>query len=204
MADTRITDGSLWYFGLVENWQNHCSMFATEQAIKDYIQQAASQTENLFLNANGDWCISYRNLPIKVGVSCYVIWQQKILLLLRSPQVKFGGKWGTVSGYIDNLAILKNSQNIALAHIIQEFQEEIGWKLNNSTSLQYCGTHALFQPESQIHFELFTLVLEQEPPKIQLNLEHTSYQWVELSNIKSLQSVLITQFLECLKICLPS
>jgi hypothetical protein len=63
-------------------------------------------------------------------------------------------------------------------------------------NLQYCGTHALVQPETQIHFELFTLGLEQEPPKIQLNLEHTSYQWIELSKLSSLKPVLITQFIE--------
>jgi hypothetical protein len=56
-------------------------MFATEQALKDYIRQAAEQPSNLFLNSNGDWCLSYRNLSLKVGVSCYVIWQSKILLM---------------------------------------------------------------------------------------------------------------------------
>lgn len=177
-------------------------MFATQQAIIEYIQQAANQPENLFLNDKGDLYLSYRNLPIKLGVTCYVIWQEKILLLLRSPQVKFGGKWGTVSGYIDNLAILKNSQHIARAHIIQEFQEEICWNLNEATPLQYCGTHSLILPDSQVHLELFTLVLDREPAKILLNLEHTNYQWMELSKIGNLQSNLIAQFLECLEICL--
>ncbi len=63
-------------------------------------------------------------------------------------------------------------------------------------NLQYCGTHVLVQPETQIHLELFTLVLEQEPPKIQLNSEHTAYQWIEISKLSSLKPVLITQFIE--------
>jgi ADP-ribose pyrophosphatase len=171
-------------------------MFATEQALKDYIRQAAEQPSNLFLNSNGDWCLSYRNLSLKVGVSCYVIWQSKILLIKRSPKVKFAGKWGTVSGYVDNLTMLQNSPNVFHAHIIQEFQEEIGWSVDESMNLQYWGTHALVQPETQIHFELFTLVLEQEPPKIQLNLEHTAYQWIEISKLSSLKPILITQFIE--------
>jgi 8-oxo-dGTP pyrophosphatase MutT (NUDIX family) len=178
-------------------------MFVTEQAIKDYILKAASQPDNLFLNSQGDYCLSYRNLPLKVGVSCYVIWQTKILLIKRSPLVKFSGKWGTVSGYVDNLSLLQNSENVVRDHIIQEFQEEIAWIIDESM-LKYCGTHALVQPESQIHFELFILVLEQEPPTIQLNLEHTDYQWVELSQISRLEPVLITQFMEGLSLCMTA
>lgn len=171
---------------------------------KDYILQAASQPEHLFLNSSGDWCLSYRNLPLKVGVSCYVIWQEKILLLLRSPVVKFGGKWGTVSGYVDNLTLLHNSENFLRDHIIQEFLEEVGWVVDKSMNLRYCGTHELILPESQVHFELFTLVFEQEPPAIRLNLEHTDYQWVELSQLSDFKSVLITQFVEGLECCITA
>lgn len=169
---------------------------------KDYILKAASQPEHLFLNSNGEWCLSYRHLPLKVGVSCYVIWQEKILLLLRSPAVKFSGKWGTVSGYVDNLELLHNSNDFVRDHIIQEFLEEVGWVVDESMNLRYCGTHALMLPESQVHFELFTLVFEQEPPVIRLNVEHTAYQWVELSQLGRFKSVLITQFVEGLEGCI--
>lgn len=50
----------------------------------------------------------------------------------------------------------------------------------------------LIQPRTAI----FTLELKQEPPNIQLNLEHTAYQWIEISKISSLKPVLITQFIE--------
>lgn len=169
---------------------------------KDYILQAASQPEHLFLNSNGELCLSYRNLPLKVGVSCYVIWQEKILLLLRSPAVKFSGKWGTVSGYVDNLELLHNSNDFVRDHIVQEFVEEVGWVIDESMNLRYCGTHALMLPESQVHFELFTLVFEQEPPVIRLNVEHTAYQWVELCQLSRFKSVLITQFVEGLEGCI--
>jgi len=171
---------------------------------KDYILKAASQPEHLFVNSNGDWCLSYRNLPLKVGVSCYVIWQEKILLLLRSPAVRFSGKWGTVSGYVDNLELLHNSNDFGRDHIIQEFIEEVGWVVDESMNLRYGGTHALMLPESQVHFELFTLVFEQEPPVIRLNVEHSAYQWVELSQLSRFKSVLITQFVEGLEGCITS
>ena len=171
---------------------------------KDYILKAASQPEHLFINSNGDWCLSYRNLPLKVGVSCYVIWQEKILLLLRSPAVRFSGKWGTVSGYVDNLELLHNSNDFGRDHIIQEFIEEVGWVVDESMNLRYGGTHALMLPESQVHFELFTLVFEQEPPVIRLNVEHSAYQWVELSQLSRFKSVLITQFVEGLEGCITS
>lgn len=67
--------------------------------------------------------------------------------------------------------------------------------------LQYGGSHALVQPEYQIHLELFTLVLDQELPTIQLNLEHSDYQWIELSQVRYLKSVLIPLFIEGLAIC---
>lgn len=171
---------------------------------KGYILQAASQPEHLFVNSQGEKCLSYRNLPLKVGVSCYVIWQNQILLLKRSPIVKFGGKWGTVSGYVDNLELLHNSEDFVRAHIIQEFSEEVGWVVDESMNLRYCGTHALIQPDSQVHFELFTLVFEQEPPAIQLNVEHSDYQWVELSQLSRFKSVLITQFVEGLDVCITA
>ena len=171
---------------------------------KDYILKAASQPEHLFINSNGDWCLSYRNLPLKVGVSCYVIWQEKILLLLRSPAVRFSGKWGTVSGYVDNLELLHNSNDFGRDHIIQEFIEEVGWVVDESMNLRYGGTHALMLPESQVHFELFTLVFEQEPPVIRLNVEHSAYQWVKLSQLSRFKSVLITQFVEGLEGCITS
>lgn len=168
---------------------------------KDYILQAATQPEQVFLNRNGDRCLSYRNLPRKVGVSCYVIWQNRILLLKRSSLVKFAGKWGTVSGYVDNLELLHNSEDFIRDHIIQELLEEVGWIVDQSMKLRYCGTHTLIKPNSQIHFELFSLVFEQEPPSIQLNVEHTDYQWVDLSQLSCFESVLITQFVEGLAIC---
>jgi len=32
--------------------------------------------------------------------------------------------------------------------------------------LTYCGTHALIQPQLKIHFEIFSLLLIDEPPAI--------------------------------------
>ena len=176
-------------------------IFANEREIKDYILQAASKPENLKLTANGECILNYRHLTTKIGVSCYIIFQNTILILERSPLVNFSGKWGTISGYVDNLEIIQNSRRFLHDHIIQELQEEIGWNLNESMSLKSCNNHALITPQCKIHLELFTLSLVQNPPPIILNSEHLNYKWVELEKIKSFKSILITQFIEGLEKC---
>jgi 8-oxo-dGTP pyrophosphatase MutT (NUDIX family) len=176
-------------------------IFASETEIKDYILQASSNPENVKLTPNGERILNYRHLTTKVGVSCYIIFQNKILILERSPLVKCSGTWGTVSGYVDNLEMIQNSRHFLRPHIIQELQEEIGWHLDESMTLKYCNNHALITPRCKIHFELFTLFLTQKPPKIKLNPEHLTYKWVELAEISSLRPILITQFIEGIEKC---
>jgi len=174
-------------------------LFDNEAEIKNYLIQAASEPANLKVTADGKQRLNYRNLGIKIGVTCYVLAQSRVLILERSPLVNFGGRWGTVSGYIDDLEIIQNSNQICRDHLIQEFQEEIGWTISDSMMLKYCGTHALIQSQLKIHFEIFSLQLIDEPPAITLNQEHKRCSWVDLETINELRPILITQFLEGLE-----
>ena len=176
-------------------------IFESEQEIKDYIIHASLNPENIRSISHGEQCLSYRNLKTIIGVSAYIIFNNKLLILERSPTVKHGGKWGTVSGYVDNLEIIHTSGQIFHDHIIKEIQEEIGWELDDRMTLRYCKSHALIEPNIKIHFELFTLSISQAPPDIQLNPEHLSYRWIELVKITDLKQILITQFIEGLEKC---
>ena len=176
-------------------------IFESEQEIKDYIIQASLNPENIRSTPHGERRLSYRNLKTIIGVTCYIIFNNKLLILERSPTVKYGGKWGTVSGYVDNLEIIHTSGQILRDHIIKEIQEEIGWDLNYLMPLKYCNSHALIEPNIKIHFELFTLSISQDPPDIKLNPEHLSYRWIELVKITDLKQTLITQFIEGLEKC---
>jgi 8-oxo-dGTP pyrophosphatase MutT (NUDIX family) len=175
------------------------ALFKNEDDIKNYVIQAASEPANILVTADGKQCLNYRNLDIKIGVICYVLTQEQILILERSPTVNFGGQWGTVSGYVDDIEIIRNSSQFCRDHLIEEFSEEIGWTINDPTMLKYCGTHALIQPQLKVHFELFSLLLIDEPPAIALNSEHTCCRWVDLVRIGELRPILITQFLEGLE-----
>jgi 8-oxo-dGTP pyrophosphatase MutT (NUDIX family) len=176
-------------------------IFESEQEIKDYIIQASLNPENIRSTPHRERCLSYRNLPTKIGVTCYIIFNNKLLILERSPIVNHGGKWGIVSGYVDNLEIIHTSGEILRDHIIKEIQEEIGWELDDLMPLKYCNSHALIEPNVKIHFELFTLSISQDPPDIKLNPEHLSYRWIELAKITDLKQILITQFIEGLEKC---
>jgi len=175
------------------------ALFENETDIRNYILQATSEPENVKVMPDGKQRLNYRNLDIKIGVICYVLAQNRILILERSPTVNFGGRWGTVSGYIDDLDIIQNSNQICRDHIIQEFQEEIGWTIRDLEMLKYCGTHALIGTQVKIHFEVFSLLLIDEPPAITLNSEHLCCRWVDRETIKELRPILITQFLEGLE-----
>ncbi len=174
-------------------------IFENENDIKNYVIQAATEPTNVKVTADGKQRLNYRNLGIKIGVIGYVLAGDRILILERSPTVNFNGQWGTVSGYVDDLEIIRNSSQICLDHLVEEFSEEIGWKISDSGMLKYCGTHAFIAPQCKIHFEIFSLFLRDEPPAIALNSEHTCYRWVDLVTIEKLRPILITQFLECLE-----
>lgn len=176
------------------------AIFHNETEIQQYVIKAASFPENIKVTYDGNQLLNYRNLDTKIGVTCYVLTPDKILILERSPTVNFSGRWGTVSGYVDNLEIIRNSSQICRDHLIQEFQEEIGWTISDPTILKYCGTHALIKPQLKIHFEIFSLLLTDEPEAITLNPEHLRYRWVERVKLEEMRPILITQFLECLEI----
>lgn len=175
------------------------AIFDNDNDMRHYILQAASQPENIKVAADGKQYLNYRNLNIKIGVIGYVLTQEQILILERSPTVNFGGQWGTVSGYVDDLEIIQNSNQFCRDHLIQEFSEEIGWTFDDPSLLKYCGTHALIHPQWKVHFELFSLLLSDEPPEISLNSEHICCRWVDWVTIKTLRPILITQFLEGLE-----
>ena len=174
-------------------------IFNNENEIRTYILQAASEPGNVKVTADGKQRLNYRNLDIKIGTLCYILKRDRILILERSPIVNFGGQWGTVSGYIDDLDIVRNSDHICRDHLIEEFSEEIGWTIGEPEKLQYCGTHALVESQLKIHFELFSLMLIDEPLAIALNSEHLCYRWVDLVTLEELRPILITQFLEGLE-----
>ncbi|MEW6498611.1 MAG: hypothetical protein AB1589_39855 [Cyanobacteriota bacterium] len=63
------------------------ALFNTGKDIRKYILEAATQPENILVTANGKHYLNYRNLNIKVGVVCYVLTPDRILIWQRSPTV---------------------------------------------------------------------------------------------------------------------
>lgn len=192
----------------IEGWgvPGMSEFFSDRAALKAYLLEAASAGHETF-RREGGLRLNYKQLAIQVGVTGYVLWRDRILLLERSDRVKFPGKWSTVSGYIDNLAwIQQPHHDFCQIHLVQEFHEEIGWQIPEDLALQYHGVYCLQEPEYKLHLEVFSLELPPaEPPEqrlpIVLNPEHTAYRWVPLQELRQMESRLIPGFIETIKTC---
>jgi 8-oxo-dGTP pyrophosphatase MutT (NUDIX family) len=170
--------------------------FDSPEHLRTYLLQLAQTPANL-MEREGEPVINYHAQPILAAVSCYAIWQNKVLSLQRSALINCPGTWGAVSGYIDSLALIQSSPSFCRDHAQIEFAEEVGWQLAPE-QLRYCGSHLLIKPQLQIHFEIFGILLE-DPPAIVLNPEHDAYTWIRFSDLDLWQPKLITQFGECFR-----
>ena len=61
------------------------STIQNENDIRNYILHIASFPANVKVTADGKQRLNYRNLDIKIGAICYVLTQERILILERSP-----------------------------------------------------------------------------------------------------------------------
>ncbi|MGI0491043.1 NUDIX domain-containing protein [Alkalinema pantanalense CENA528] len=173
--------------------------FPDRASLRSYLLQVAA-ADNLGTLATTDRVLNFRHVPIKVGVTGYVLQGDRILLLERSNLVQFSGKWSTVSGYIDNIDWIHDRPQFCRDHLIQEFQEEIGWKLADEMSLRECGTYTIDEPDVKLHLEMFALECDQTVPEIRLNGEHTAYKWHSLNQLAALEPILMPHFIPALQV----
>ncbi|MBD2327659.1 NUDIX domain-containing protein [Alkalinema sp. FACHB-956] len=179
------------------------TFFQNRASLRSYLLDVAAADGDA--PATGDRVLNFRHVPIKVGVTGYVLKGDRILLLERSNLVQFPGKWSTVSGYIDNVDWIHDRPNFCRDHLIQEFQEEIGWQLSDTQlsdtmQLWECGTYTIDEPTVKLHLEMFALKVEQTVPEICLNCEHTAYQWQSIDQLAALEPILMPHFIPALQV----
>ncbi len=130
-----------------------------------------------------DGRIDYSEAEIAPVVVVIVKWENEILLLKRSQEVRTNrGRWGFVAGYMDELKPVVEKG-------IEELKEETGITKNEVSSISRKGVYRWEYSEGGIEFisHLVLAVLD-EKPRVSLSWEHTSYRWVEIDKASNLLS----------------
>lgn len=118
--------------------------------------------------------IIYDELPLHLKVTveasgCLLESEEKILLLKRAPEKKGGEKWGLPAGKIEAGETPTDAAS-------RELLEETGIQAHPS-QFQFVK-NIYIQEDNILHaFHIFHLKLG-TMPQVQLNAEHTEYQWV--------------------------
>ncbi|MDI6708290.1 MAG: NUDIX pyrophosphatase [Candidatus Thermoplasmatota archaeon] len=111
-------------------------------------------------------------------VSCFIIKDNKILILKRSDSVRtYKGKWATVSGYIES-----NEEPFETA--IKEIEEEIGLK-ESDVALVREGNLIYVDDDWVVHPYLF----KTSSDKIKTDWEHVEYKWIKPKELKNYDTV---------------
>jgi 8-oxo-dGTP pyrophosphatase MutT (NUDIX family) len=125
-----------------------------------------------------DGRVDFTNAPCAPVVNAIVSARGKILILKRSQEVcAYRGKWNCVGGFIDRP---HSAEFIAL----KELYEETNISESDILSVREVGMRRIDDPaicktwyQHLVSIELFN------QPEIQLNWEHTSYEWIQPQEI---------------------
>ena len=117
-------------------------------------------------------------------VTSFVTYNEKLLLLKRSDQVKsMKGLWGAVSGIIEN-----GEEPLRRAKI--EIYEEIGVKSNQIQLLKTGQEMAISSPQYPNHqWMVFPFLFSMKHQMVSLNWENESYVWIEPQEIHKYDTV---------------
>jgi len=117
--------------------------------------------------------INYKNASKAAVLTCFVEYQDKILLLKRSNKVgTYKELWNTVSGYLDELKSLKEKTN-------EELHEELGISENEIKDITFGDVYEFTDEDIKktwiIHPVLVKLA---KKPTLKIDWEHTEYIWI--------------------------
>jgi 8-oxo-dGTP pyrophosphatase MutT (NUDIX family) len=120
-----------------------------------------------------DGRIDYSHSDTALVITCFVRFQDQILLLRRSDKVRtYQGKWSTVAGYID--------QPKPLAELaLQELREELAISAVDIQSIKVAEPFDFHDPEVNKTWRVHPVLAElKRKPEIKTDWEHTDYHWI--------------------------
>ncbi|WP_243017912.1 MULTISPECIES: NUDIX hydrolase [Candidatus Cardinium] len=124
--------------------------------------------------------------PVKSVATCYIVCNQKILLLKRNNYTTANNTWCMPGGKLEQ-------NETPLQAVIRETEEETGILLvPKETHLVQTIYVRILTPKQDYLLHLFKAVLPRYQPydyEVVLNQEHTDYLWVDLEEAKQLNLV---------------
>ncbi|MBM3895516.1 MAG: NUDIX domain-containing protein [Thaumarchaeota archaeon] len=117
-------------------------------------------------------------------VTCFIINEDKILILKRSNKVKsMKGLWAGVSGIIEK-------DELPLARAKREIFEEVGLYEDQIKLLKSEKEMSIVSPQYKNHeWLVFPFLFSTKNSTIKLNWENSDYRWISVDEIKNFETV---------------
>lgn len=141
-----------------------------------------------------DGRINYRNSDYAPVVNVFIRANCKLLVLKRSSKVgNYKGKWNCVSGYLDSAGPLKQKA-------MEEVKEELAITIDENM-IKQGEPYEIFDEKIKKTWLVCPFLVDLKiEPEIKLDFENTEYMWIDLEELKSLDTVigLQTSYSHCL------
>jgi len=117
-------------------------------------------------------------------VTCFLISDDKILILKRSKNVKtMKNLWGGISGIIE-----KNERPLSRAKI--EIMEEVGLNNLQTRLVKSANEIRIHSPQYKNHeWLVFPFLFLTKNPIIKLNWENSEYKWINAEQVSEFETV---------------
>lgn len=114
-------------------------------------------------------------------VTCFPLHNGKVLLLKRSEEVStYPGKWGTVTGYLDEDGVKEQC--------LEELCEELG--IDKDAIIKYETGETFHFEDGDREWTVHPVAAHiDEDEDFELNVENTEYRWVDPQDVKMFDTV---------------
>ena len=131
-----------------------------------------------------DGRIDYSDSDKAPVLTCFVKYEDKILLLKRSDKVRvYQGLWNSVAGYLDEFRPLEEK-------VLEELREELNITPELIKQTKLGQPYELTDNKAQKIWVVFPVLVElNEEPVIKLDWEHTDFKWIDPADLKNFDIV---------------
>lgn len=131
-----------------------------------------------------DGRIDYSGSDKAPVLTCFVKYNDKILLLKRSDKVRtYQGMWNSVAGYLDEFVSVQEKA-------YKELQEELGITVDLISKIKLGEPYEFNDKKIRKRWIIFPVLVElNKEPVIKLDWEHTEYQWIYLADLNKYNKV---------------
>ncbi len=135
----------------------------------------ASSSYQLFFTPPQDFT------PTMHAAGCYLVCEERILILRRHPEKFQGSTWGVPGGKLE-------PKEEASSAVVREVLEEVGISIPLN-KLNYLGPLFVRLKHLDYIFEIFSCRFTEEPKVILEKSEHTDYGWFTLEQARELDLI---------------